>query len=299
MSRSDRAPVIAFQGEAGAYSERAIARLFPAGARTCAKREAREAAAAVEHGEADLALLPIENTLAGSVPDTLSVLAETDLRVVAETKLPIHHALLGMEGTDVDAVKRVLSHPIALAQCTRFFRSRPGTRAEPAYDTAGAAREVARAGDRTLAAIAGEWVAETTGLAVIARNIEDRPDNQTRFLLLAEPPFDSANVGPVRPTPATDDEAVRPTHAKTMLLVEVDDRPGALVEVLSAFAERHLDLSWIESRPTGQPWTYRFFMDLDADADDERTAAALDVARRRASLVRVLGSFPTEERSGG
>ncbi|HUF11757.1 MAG TPA: prephenate dehydratase [Longimicrobiales bacterium] len=298
MSRSDPAPVVAFQGEAGAYSERAIARLFPAGARTRGKREARDAAAAVERGEADHALLPIENTLAGSVPDTLAVLADTGLRVVAETILPIHHALLGMEGTDVDAVKRVLSHPIALAQCARFVRSRPGVRAESAYDTAGAAHEVARAGDRTLAAIAGEWVAETSGLAVIARDIEDRADNQTRFLLLAAPPPDSAKGGRAGPIAATADETGRRPPMKTMLLVEVDNRPGALVGVLSAFAERRLNLSWLESRPTGQPWTYRFFMDLDADADDERTAAALGEVRRRASLLRVLGSFPREERTG-
>lgn len=235
-------------------------------------------------GEVTWGLLPIENTIAGSVVGSYDVLASTEFAVVGEVVAPIHHCLLGLPGARLDGVTRVFSHPVALAQCTRFLRGRPIMDPVAVYDTAGAAREVAAAGDPGRAAIASRRAAALYGLAVLAADIEDRPDNQTRFLVVRSAdgvasPFD---VGAVR----------RGTAAKLLLLVETRNAPGALVEVLRPFADRRINLANLEARPGGEPWSYRFFIEVEASADAEPTREALAEVRDRAELVRVLGGFP-------
>ncbi|HEX7089081.1 MAG TPA: prephenate dehydratase [Longimicrobiales bacterium] len=284
MSSQGRSPGmvrVAFQGELGAYSEEAARRFFAEPIEPVPCREFREVGAAVARGAVPYGLLPIENTLAGSVVASYDVLAGETLEVLGEVIVPIHHCLLGVPGTGVDRIVRVLSHPVALAQCSRFLLEHPSIEAVAIYDTAGAAREVASSADPCIGAIAGRGAAERYGLVVLAENIEDRPDNQTRFLVVARP--GTALPGP--PRGASSDR-------KTALLVETENRPGALVQVLLPFANRGINLSKLESRPAAVPWTYRFFMELEADAAGEEAKEALEEVRRRAAALRILGSFP-------
>ncbi|MBB4636864.1 prephenate dehydratase [Longimicrobium terrae] len=272
---------VAFQGELGAFSDGAVRVFFGRAAEPVACREFADVAASVLAGEVHFGLLPVENTLAGSVVAAYDVLATRPLVIVGEVVTPIHHCMLGIPGASLDGITRVRSHPVALAQCTRWLASRPGVQAVAAYDTAGSARDVAAAADPTLAAIAGRGAADRYGLAVLAADVEDRPDNQTRFLVVAAR---DGHTG-----------AALPRHGgamKSALVAETQNAPGALVGILAPFAARGINLSKLESRPTGEPWRYRFLIEIDADAASGDTAAALAEARRHASRLDVLGSFP-------
>jgi prephenate dehydratase len=174
---------VAFQGERGAFSEAAATSHFGA-AETIGCREFADVVDAVVRGRADYAVLPIENSLAGAVPGVADLLRDTRLEVTAELWLPIHHCLLGVAGSRLAAVECVLSHPVALAQCTRFFARHPGISAVAWYDTAGAAKHIARSGDVTVAAIASEAAARSYSLDILESNLEDRLDNRTRFVIV-------------------------------------------------------------------------------------------------------------------
>ncbi len=269
---------VAFQGERGAYSEEAVRACFGAAAEPVPYRENADVGRAVLAGEVDCGLLPIENSLAGSVVPTYDVLAAEDLVVVGEIVLPIHHCLLALPGTKLDGVRRVLSHPVALAQCRAFFQAHPDIAAVPWYDTAGAARSVAEAKDPADAALASRVAAEDYGLDILARNLEDREDNQTRFFILIR------RGKPLPPLPAGG-------SPRTALLVDAADHAGALVGLLHPFANRGINLSKLESRPGEAPWSYRFFIEVDAPADDPEMRDALEAATRHASRMHVLGSF--------
>src|SRR5947209_1245795 len=186
---------IAFQGELGAYSEEALLLLHP-GALSQPHREFRDMARAVREGRADLGILPIENSLVGSIATNFDLIAESGLAIVGEVVSAVHHCLLGIPGVERAALRRVLSHPVALAQCERFLRELSGVEIVAFYDTAGAAAEVARRRDASLGAVAGALAAHRYGLDVVAERIEDEPHNQTRFLLGAReataPPPDVA-----------------------------------------------------------------------------------------------------------
>ncbi|HVH12691.1 MAG TPA: prephenate dehydratase [Longimicrobium sp.] len=273
---------VAFQGELGAFSGEAVRVLFGRNVEPVARREFADVADAVLRGEAECGLLPVENTLAGSVVAAYDVLATQPLEIVGEVVTPIHHCVLGLPGATLEGLTRVASHPVALAQCTRWLASHPALRAVAAYDTAGAARDVAAGGDPALAAIAGRGAAERYGLRVLAADVEDRPDNQTRFLAVIARGAEAPAVLAGRMGGAM----------KTALLAETANTPGALVGILAPFAARGINLSKLESRPTGEPWRYRFLIEIDADARGEDAAAALADARRHASRLDVLGSFP-------
>jgi prephenate dehydratase len=271
---------VAFQGEFGAFSEEAVQQLFRGDAAPYPCREFRDVGAAVAAGDAEFGLLPIENSLAGSVIPTYDVLASSDLQVRAEIVIPIHHCLLAVPGADLDGLARVLSHPVALAQCTRFFHAHPSLAATAVYDTAGAARQVALDGDTSIAAIAGRRAAERYGLDVLRASIEDSPDNQTRFVLLAR----------------ADQAAEAPSHARSagprsLLMLETPNEPGALVRVLVPFAEHGINLSKIESRPGEKPWTYRFFLEVDADCTSESVRPVID-ALSTSVRAKILGCYP-------
>ena len=268
---------VAFQGELGAFSEQGIAQLWPHESVPMPMREPIDVAQAVERGAVELGLLPIENTLAGSVIGSYDALAAcADVHVVAETVVAIHHCVLALPGATLATLRMVESHPVALAQCTRFLREHPWIESRPAYDTAGAARDVAARGDATAAAIAARPAAERYGLEILAANIEDRPDNQTRFLAIALVPC-ALDAG---------------TPARTAVMLATDNAPGALLRVLEPLAEHGINLSKLESRPTGEPWTYRFFLEMEHAAGDRRAEAALDGVRRAARSLRVLGTYP-------
>lgn len=269
---------VAFQGELGAFSEEAVRALYGDSVDPVPLREFRDAAEAVAAGRVDAAVLPVENSIAGSVGPAYDALLSFPLRVVGEVVRPIRHYLLGVPGAAVEGVRRAVSHPVALAQCTEFLRTRPAVEAVAVYDTAGAAREVADAGDPAVAAIASRLAGERYGLDVLAADIQDRDDNQTRFYAVV-----AEDAGPA-PEPAG-------AELKTALVLETRNQPGALVAVLEAFAARGVNLTKLESRPGAEPWTYRFILEL-VSADDDAHAAAVEDARTAAVSLRVLGRFP-------
>jgi prephenate dehydratase len=275
-------PRVAFQGELGAFSEQGVRQLWPDGAEPVPMREFIDVARAVERGDVELGLLPIENTLAGSVIGTYDALFACDaLYVVAETVVPIHHCVLALPGATLDSLRTVASHPVALAQCERFLRAHPRLVAHATYDTAGAAREVAARGDPTAAAIAGRTAADRYGLTVVATDVEDRPDNQTRFLAIAR---SHPSAFGERPPLAAG------TPARSVVVLTTDNVPGALLRVLEPLAEHGINLSKLESRPTGEPWTYRFFLELEHAAGDESVSLALDAVRQASRSFRLLGT---------
>ena len=272
---------VAFQGEPGAYSEEAVrthwadaARrglLEPVPSLSCA-----DVVRMVETGVVDFGLLPIENTLAGSVVATYDALAASRaVTVAAEMVLPIHHCLLALPGAALGDLCTVESHPMALAQCEGFLTGHPGLRALAAYDTAGAAREIAHAGDRTRAAIAGRGAANRFDLAVLACDIEDRTDNQTRFFVIA------------RATP----HLAHGAAVRTALVATTANVPGALHALLTPLARAGANLSKLESRPNGEPWSYAFFLEVEHAWDPDAWPRLVHELEEAAASVRVLGTF--------
>ena len=278
MSRRAAPRRVAFQGELGAFSEEAVRALYGEAAEPVPLREFRDAGEAVVGGRVDAAVLPVENSIAGSVGPAYDVLLSLPLRVVREVVRPIRHCLLGVSGAAMETVRRAVSHPVALAQCTEFLRARPAMEAVAVYDTAGAAREVAAVRDPAVAAIASRLAGERYGLDVLAADIQDRDDNQTRFYAVV------AEDAGAAPEPAGAD-------LKTALVLETRNEPGALVAVLETFAARGVNLTKLESRPGAEPWSYRFILEL-VSADDDAHAAAVEDARAAAVSLRVLGRFP-------
>jgi prephenate dehydratase len=267
---------IAFQGELGAFSEEAIRNLDPL-ATPVPCREFIDVAQAVESGDADAGMLPIENTLAGSVVGSYDALtACASLHVTAETVVEIHHCVLAPRGAALASLATIESHPVALAQCTRWLRSHPGITARAAYDTAGAARDVSLRSDPASAAIAARGAAARYDLEILASNIEDRSDNQTRFLMVARAPH-----APDHDVPA-----------RTALLITTPNVPGALLRVLEPLAANGINMSKLESRPAEEPWHYRFFLELDHPAADPSLATALRHLRGATESLRVLGTYP-------
>ncbi len=272
---------VAYQGERGAFSESAARRLMGEAA-TLPFASFEEMFDAVRDGAADCCVAPIENSLAGSIHRNYDLLLDSELTIFGETNLRIVHNLLGAPGSAIAGVRRVYSHPVALAQCGRFLRAHPGIEPVPVHDTAGAVRMVMERGDAEEAAIASDRAGEIYGAATLAASIEDHAQNFTRFVLAA--PL-AAGLRPL------DGPARR---WKTSLLLRVANKPGSLFRALGAFALREIDLSKIESRPIeGRPWEYAFYVDVIGNAAEEPLAGALETLRGAADVVKVLGSYPT------
>lgn len=266
---------VAFPGERGAYSEDAVVAMWP-GAEPVPARYPLDVAQAVVAGDVEAGILPVENSLAGSVVASYDALAECDeLHAVAERVVRIRHCLVAASGATLESIEVVESHPLALAQCTAFLARHPRIEVRAATDTGRAARDVAEARDPRRAAIAGIAAAQRYGLCVLATGIEDRADNQTRFLAISC-------------TPAV---IARGTAARTSLVFTTANDPGALVRALTPLAEHALNLSKLESRPTGEPWTYRFFADVEHTADDAARDSALRAMRAGTRTLRVLGTY--------
>lgn len=284
----DSAPLrVAYQGVEGSFSHLAAQRRYgerKGGVLLSGHETFREAAQAVRDGAADLALLPIENTTAGSVNETYDLLAEGALTITAEVVSHIEHCLLALPGVTLEELRTVCSHSQALAQCDVFLRGVPWIHARAEFDTAGSARKVRESKDRTLGAIASESAARVYGLEVLRTGIQSQAGNYTRF-------FEVAREATPCPPSAT---------CKTSLLLSLAHRPGALGEVLTRFGARGVNLTKIESRPiTGMPWQYRFYLDLDGHAASEPVAAALEEIRPFTSELRVLGTYPRAEVAEG
>lgn len=273
---------IAFQGVPGAYSEDAARRYLEredgrgGEAGTLPRPAFADVFDAVASGRAELGILPVENSRAGSVREVMDLLLDRELPVVGETFLRIRHCLMALPKTELEDVEVVLSHPQALAQCAGTLDEVvPDAERRAAADTAGSARRIRREGLRTAAAVASERAAREHGLRVLRRGIEDAPDNVTRFLLVAREPVDP---GP---------------DARTSLVFSGPDEPGFLHRCLGAFARRDIDLTRIESRPlAGARWEYVFYLDFAGRSDDDRVRDALDELGESATLLRVLGSYP-------
>ncbi|HEV2859945.1 MAG TPA: prephenate dehydratase [Pyrinomonadaceae bacterium] len=282
MSGATKGTRVAFQGERGAFSEEAAVRLLGDGVTLVPRPTFESLFAAVGQGAADCALAPAENSLAGSVHRTYDLLLESSLHVSAEVVIPIRHFLIGCPGSTPERIETVESHPVALAQCERFFVEHPGIRRVATDDTAGSVARVLREGDPTRAAVAGRRAAEFYGGTILREHLEDHRENYTRFLLLTPEPAEPAGAD------------------KLSLVLKLAHRPGALLQALEPFARRRIDLLKIESRPIkGTPWQYYFYLDLRADPSSEQVMAALEELRERADSVRVLGSYrsarPVEE----
>ena len=277
----DSTLTVAFQGERGAFSEDAARKLLGAGIKTLACRTFEEMFDAVSSGVGDAAAAPIENSLAGSVHKNYDLLMEHDLTITGETNLRIVHHLIAPRGVALSDVRRVHSHPVALAQCEKFLRTNPQIEVAPAYDTAGSVKMIVESGSKVEAAIAGATAAAIYGAEIIAEGIEDNAKNFTRFLLLARPDrADSIKT------------SSNQEQRKTSIVFRVANKPGGLFRSLAAFALRDIDLTKIESRPIeGRPWEYSFYLDLIGDPHEPHVERALANLSELAESVRVLGSY--------
>ena len=264
---------IAFQGAPGAYSEMAAQRAWP-GVETVPCEQFEDVFASVAEGRTSHGLLPIENSIGGSIHRNYDLLLEHDLPIVAETELQVVHHLVALPGTELSQIRRVCSHPQALAQCEAFLRGLPNVEIVATYDTAGSARLIRDQQLTDTAAVASVRAAEIFGLAVLSASIQDYRDNITRFLLVARDP---------QPLGTPD---------KTSVVFALPNAPGALFKALSVFALRDIDLTKLESRPMrGRPWEYLFYVDLGAGRADVRCGRAIVHLAESARWVKTLGSY--------
>jgi prephenate dehydratase len=265
---------VAYQGEPGAFSEAAVLRLLPA-ADPRPYPTFDDVFDAVHAGEVGLGVVPVENSIGGSIHRNYDLLVERELSIVGEVQVPVVHQLLALPGVRLDEVRRVLSHPQALAQCARFLRSLGRVEAIATYDTAGSAKMVREEQRRDTAAIASARAGELFGLEALRAGIQDYDDNITRFLAIGR-----------EPTPLAPPD-------KTSVVFTLRNEPGALFKALSAFALRGIDLSKLESRPVaGRPWEYLFYVDVAAAREDLQCGRAMANLAEFAASLRTLGSYP-------
>jgi prephenate dehydratase len=275
---------VAFQGERGAYSEAAAMALLRdedrASIELSPQRTFDAVFEAVESGQVDLGVVPMENSLAGSIHRNYDLLLEHPLYIVAEHNLRVSHCLIGHPGVNLAAIRRVYSHPQALAQCERSLERLGLDEVIAAHDTAGSVKLIKDEGWRDAAAIAGEHAARLYEMQILLREFEDEKANYTRFIAIAREPIEPEQQ------PGWHGEA------KTSLAFAGRNEPGLLFRCMSAFALRDIDLTKIESRPLrGVPWEYIFYLDFAGSVSDERCQRALDHLREMASFVRVFGSY--------
>jgi len=297
---------VAFQGEHGAFSEAAAFQLLGEEITTVPRATFDSAFRAIDEGAADALLAPVENSLAGSVVRVYDLLLESNLGIVAETILPIEHHLIGCLGATLADLKSVSSHPMALAQCEKFFLSRPELKRVPAEDTAGSVRDVLASGDKSAAGIAGRPAAVRYGGVILAESIQDNAENFTRFVLLTPvrreaiqgPPNSAAAWYPAETGLMAHlqvrrmDRSQNAETVKISLALKLAHKPGALLAALEPFARHGINLLKIESRPIhGTPWEYQFFLDLQTDTP-AKLDGALHELTAATSFLRILGAYP-------
>jgi 3-deoxy-7-phosphoheptulonate synthase len=276
-----RSARVGYQGVPACYSDQAIRKIFATREVARLERVGFRGFAAVidalEAEEIDYALLPIENTIAGSINEVYDLLGHRPVTIVGEEVWEVEHRLLGLPGARFEGLRVVRSHPVALQQCAKFLDRLVGVTSESFHDTAGAAQALAREGDPTVAAIASEEAAREYGLVVLKRDVSDQSTNLTRFLLIGREaePFD----------------ARRP--AKTSLVFSVNHRRGALLDCLKSFDAQGINLTKLESRPQpNAPWEYQFYLDFEGHATEPAAVAALQEMRAHTNHLKVLGSYP-------
>ena len=265
---------VTFQGIPGAYSEEAVRQYFGTEVEAVPCRAFQVVLSVAEAGDADYAMLPVENAIAGSVNRAYELLIEHDLRIHAEVILRVQHMLLAPAGTQLSDLNTVRSHPQALAQCHRYL-SRYGLEPDPAFDTAGSARDLMANPEPGIAVIASALAAELYDLEILDRGVEDFHFNFTRFFVLST------------------DDPPRAQRNKTSLVFTTPHRSGALYECMGEFAKRRINLTKLESRPRlNRPWQYVFYLDFEGHSQDPECEAAIMGLLRRSSFVKLLGSYP-------
>ncbi len=267
---------VAFQGKDGAYSQQAVYEHF--GAVESVSCESFEAVFdAVVSSECERGMIPIENSLAGSIHQNYDLLLRHDLFIVGEHLLRVRHCLIGLPGVKKSEITRVISHPQALGQCAGYLR-RLKVKAEPAADTAGSVALLKSTGERTTAAIASRRAAQIYEMEILDEGIEDDPQNYTRFLAIAPKPV------------------IPEGEAKTSIVFTLPNQTGTLYKAIGAFAKRGIDLTKIESRPlVGKPWDYLFYLDFIGASHETHVQMALVELSEFAPMLRVLGSYPRYE----
>jgi prephenate dehydratase len=312
MANSQKSqPRVAFQGEHGAFSEAAAIQLLGEEIITVPRATFDSAFRAIDEGMADALLAPVENSLAGSVVRVYDLLLESNLGIVAETILPIEHHLIGCPGATLLDVKSVSSHPMALAQCEKFFLSHPELKRVPAEDTAGSVRDVLASGDKSAAGIAGRQAAVRYGGVILSESIQDNAENFTRFVLLTQVQGqDSLQAMSVSPALArlrthlslqgtlktrglrdAGSISAEEINLKISLALRLAHQPGALLSALEPFARNEINLMKIESRPIhGTPWVYQFFLDVETNSL-QKLEAALAAVKPATSFLHILGVY--------
>lgn len=271
---------VAFQGEHGAYSEAAAVAFFGSEIKAVPCESFDDVFTSVEGDSCDYGLIPIENSLAGSIHRNYDLLLRHSLWITGETYLRVEHCLIGLPGAPKSGIREVISHPQALAQCEGYLR-RMELKPTAAYDTAGSVQIMREKGDPSLAAIASRRAADVFEMQILEENIEDNPSNITRFLAV------SIN----RVTPEED--------AKTSIVFTLHNIPGALFRAISVFALRDIDLTKIESRPApGEPWNYLFYIDFAGSTSQAHVIRALKNLEEYAGMLRTLGSYPCSNNNG-
>lgn len=265
---------IALQGELGSFSHQASVKIFGSKAAPLHCGSFERVFDAVARKRADLAVIPIENTLAGSIHKNFDLLARHSLEVIAETSLRVEHSLIASPGVSLRQIRKIYSHPAALDQCTRLLGRFKGVETVPYYDTAGSVKFIRDHALRDVAAIASEQAARIYGMKILRRGIEDDAENYTRFLALAR-------------------RGRFPRGGeKTSVVFGLRNEPGILFKALSVFALRNIDLTKIESRPIrGTPWEYLFYLDLRSDVRSPECSHALRHLRELTPYFKVLGSY--------
>ena len=265
---------VAFQGERGAYSESAVFQFF--GAKTEVKpcRDFKDVFDNVCSQETDHGVVPVENSLEGSVNQNYDLFLQYDLKVSGEVIVKIEHCLIADPGAALEDIKVVYSHPQALAQCRSFLEDFD-RELIPTYDTAGSVKMLKEKGLRDAAAIASERAANLYGMHILAKDIADNPENYTRFFILSS-------------------EDAKPTGKdKTSIIFSATHKPGSLYNALGEFARRDINLTKIESRPTKQtPWEYNFYLDFEGHRTEKRCTEALKALGNCTKFVKILGSYP-------
>lgn len=273
---------IAYQGTDGAFSHQAAYRHFEERYNQvdCFGYDTfREAAEAVKAQKVDYAILPIENTTAGSINETYDLLADDDLHIVGEEAIRIIHCLLALEDIPIDRIRRIMSHPQAIAQCSNFLAKLHDCRVESYIDTAMSAKKVLEDGDLSQAAIAGSHAAEIYGLNILKRDLANQSENFTRFVVVGRQPVE---VDPQIP-------------CKTSLLMVTTHQQGALVGCLNIIADHGIDMTKLESRPKpNEPWKYQFYLDIKGNIANAEIRVALQELEQEASSIKVLGCYPAQ-----
>lgn len=268
---------VAFQGEQGAYGWEAIRAYFGPEAQPLPCRTFRDTFAALQSGQADRGLVPVENSQAGSINEVYDLLGTSGLIVAGEHCHRVDLCLMALPGQSLADIKRVISHPVALAQCDPYLRAL-GVEIEVGYDTAGSAKDVAAGRLQGVGAVAGRGAAEVYGLTVLAERIQTVKENFTRFIEIRRAPAE-IQAGP----------------QKTMLCVTLAHKAGSLHRALGVFAERGVNLLKLESRPSREaPWEYRFYLDVEGAPWEGAVGEALVALQAEAVRIQILGTFPRD-----